>query len=317
MGDHVNIERLWRITSSDGLAKWEVDNNCVVDVGGALYVKLPRSATGFSKLVFHKCDQVPKPLPRNYSLTASIGYTELQQQRNQRQSDDLVAQDRQNLPCLFQACAAAPKKQRTTRKHIQDMRSKPDAIEIVIDGVSVKVLRPVHPRDDLCVEMTVASVGVVVKYLQTNGFCEGNMRKHRRYLHPDVPAGAWHRRSKKGTEHYVVPTKTAEGKIKYRTFADVDELRAAVANDMTAQVESDAEANGGPGSEDADVAVEAEVADQPEVADACVASGAAEVADAGDVFGYPELALADVADACEASGSADAAEVLVSSGDEG
>ena len=145
MGEALKLERFWRLTTDDGQAKWEVDNHHVVEVGDTLFVKLPRPAAGFSKLVFHKCDQVPKPLPRNYSLTASLGYIELQKQRNQKQSEDLLAQDREQIPSLFQAAANQRKKRRTTREGLQELRSKPEAIELNVDGMTVKVLRPVHP----------------------------------------------------------------------------------------------------------------------------------------------------------------------------
>ena len=165
MGEALKLERFWRLTTDAGKAKWEVDNNHIVEVGESLFVKLPRSAAGFSKLVFHKCDQVPKPLPRNYSLTASLGYIELQKLRNEKQSEDLLAQDQDIVPALFQQCAAPPKKKRATRQILQDMRSKPEALELDIEGVPVKVLRPVHPRDDLCVELCAASIARVIAFL--------------------------------------------------------------------------------------------------------------------------------------------------------
>ena len=116
MGEALKLERIWRFTTDDGEAKWEVDNNHVVEVGESLFVKLPRSAAGFAKLVFHKCDQVPKPLPRNYSLTASLGYIELQKLRNEKQSEDLLAQDRERVPALFQQCAAPPQTEKRAAK---------------------------------------------------------------------------------------------------------------------------------------------------------------------------------------------------------
>ena len=185
MGEALKLERFWRLTTHDGEAKWEVDNNHIVEVGESLFVKLPMSAAGFSNLVFHKCDQVPKPLPRNYSLTASLGYIELQKLRNEKQSDDLLAQDQASVPALFQQCAAPPqKKKRASRQILQEMRSKPEALELDVDGVPVKVLRPVHPRDDLCVELCAASIARVIAFLQASGFSEGNMQKQRRSLPP-------------------------------------------------------------------------------------------------------------------------------------
>lgn len=225
MGEALKLERIWRFTTDDGEAKWEVDNNHVVEVGESLFVKLPRSAAGFAKLVFHKCDQVPKPLPRNYSLTASLGYIELQKLRNEKQSEDLLAQDQESVPAVFQHCAAPPKKKRATRQSLQEMRSKPQALELDIEGVPVKVLRPVHPRDDLCVELCAASIAHVIAFLQASGFSEGNMQKQRRQLSPDVPAGVWQRTTKKGTTFYLVPCKTAEGKVKYKSYRDVECIR--------------------------------------------------------------------------------------------
>ena len=67
MGEALKLERIWRFTTDDGETKWEIDNNHVVEVGESLFVKLPRSAAGFSKLVLHTCDQVPKALPRHYA----------------------------------------------------------------------------------------------------------------------------------------------------------------------------------------------------------------------------------------------------------
>ena len=128
----VVIQQLARIASSDGKVKWEVERRNRVLVDGQEFVKLPRSACGFAKLVFHKCEHVPIPLPKGYSLTASSGYDELVKLRNKKQAEVLVAADLESVPALFKDNATAQPK-RHSRTDIRDMRSRPATIELRIN----------------------------------------------------------------------------------------------------------------------------------------------------------------------------------------
>ena len=124
MSAFVQVDRITRITSSDGKVKWEVDHKNIVEVEDKSFVKLARSTYGFARLVFHRCDQVPNPLPKGYSLTASLGYEELLKLRNQMHAIEFIESAREGVPGLFKDSAVMQPK-RLSRSNIRDLRTRP------------------------------------------------------------------------------------------------------------------------------------------------------------------------------------------------
>jgi len=189
---------------------------------------------------------------------------------------------------LFQPCAAPPKKKkRATRQSLQEMRSKPEALELDIEGVPVKVLRPVHHRDDLCVELCAASIARVIAFMQASGFSEGNMQKQRRQLSPDVPAGVWQRTTKKGTTFYLVPLKTAEGNTKYKSYRDVDCIRVDDDDDDIAEEDNPSDRG------EMEIAVHAESGDEARAEADAEGEGAAVAEDVNQSEDYEVHPIAD------------------------
>ena len=75
---HISIE------SSDGKKVWHVPDDLLVDVNDIKFIKLPRSHTAFCNLVTHGCTTL-SPRPKDFSVTASIGYNQLLELRNKEQ----------------------------------------------------------------------------------------------------------------------------------------------------------------------------------------------------------------------------------------
>lgn len=76
----------------------------------SLWLLPTRSSSCCQCHVFFKCDHDPKLVPGDVSLTSSIGHIELQKLRHEKQSANLMAQDRESLPSPSRDCAAAKQK---------------------------------------------------------------------------------------------------------------------------------------------------------------------------------------------------------------
>ena len=231
----VEIETVYKVTYS-GTAKWDVDSKSLVYVEGKAFVKLARSSTGFCKLVWHGCGQLPDPLPKEYSLTCSKGYVELTGIRNKLQSDYMIEKGQEALPELFKG-KASPSKSRVSRSDVRTMRANPDTLELPVElndcNVVVQALRPVHPRDDLTVEFTSEALHAIIEYLQSKGFRSDQARRKRR----DTPLGVWVRRSKSGQELYVKKHRCSDGTAKFRTFKSLEDANAIIDEELASEAE--------------------------------------------------------------------------------
>ena len=138
----LRVEHSLQICSEDGKVKWDVEPESTVIVNNEQYVKLARSSKGFARLVFHKCPNVPQPVPKHFSLTASHGYNELMSLRSTVQSANKENAIPDNVPAIFKAIVKKkldhPK--RMSRAQEKDLRNN---IEIlVVDILGVCCLRP-------------------------------------------------------------------------------------------------------------------------------------------------------------------------------
>ncbi len=203
------LEPCYRLSTADGHRKWNIQPESIVRVGDRAFVKLARSAHGFASLVFHKCPQVPQPVPKGYSLTTSLGYSELVARRNREDQVAQLAKAEASVPALFRGkCVVSAKVQRKTHKEMSELRQSPDVITLKLDGVedsegntqSVDVARPAHTLDDLMVPL--ADIDSVLKYFQQSGFSAQQQKRKR----PDRD-GVWHRKDKDGSDVFLKAVK--------------------------------------------------------------------------------------------------------------
>ena len=210
MGE-LTIERLYRVSTPGAKAKWEFDARSIIMVENRPFVKLPRACFGFAKLVFEGCADVPDPLPKGYSLTASLGYTELATRRNNIQAQHLLDKERELVPELFRNTAPVPSRpSRQTRESVTAARKHPESItmtlpEISIEGeppASIELLRPVHSKDDLCVLLEVSVLQNVIAFLKQGGWAAENTQARRKNVPADAPKGIIYRKDKRGNAHF-------------------------------------------------------------------------------------------------------------------
>ena len=236
----LTVSATYRATWDDQpKVKWEIAPKFIVPVTRfgakkADFVKLPRQDinSGLTRLVFHCCPNLPSPLPKGYSLSASIGYKELVDKRNLKQKDEFEDAVKQTIPEMFRGVKLSKDimNKRSQRRTIMEEKDKlkkhpaPISIEIPAHGdcakKTIEVLRSVHPREDLAVP--IGDLCVVIRYIQWAGFSSDLMS-------PKQPSaavkGVFKRRRKDGTPYFV--TRVA-GRKKYKTFNTFDEAVIAV-----------------------------------------------------------------------------------------
>ena len=133
-----------------------------MQVGSKTSVKLPRSHCKFANLVFHGCTTLPNPLPGNYSLSASIGYQNLVDQRNTKQAEELQDQYVARVPDLFKDIVNRPAKERSSRAQIKESKQAPETLVLSIEDDeeapwTLELVKPLNSRDELAVNLHIFS----------------------------------------------------------------------------------------------------------------------------------------------------------------
>ena len=178
MADSITIQRTCVITTGDGKKKWHVTDSQTLQVGSITFVKLARSHCHFASLVFHGCKTLPDPLPRNYSLSASIGYQNLVDQRNTKQAEELKEEYVEStVPDIFKDLVrkSKPSCKRASRAKINEGRKAHGTLVLSIeDGEeapwALELVKPLNARDELAVELDPHVINKLIKYLQHAGF---------------------------------------------------------------------------------------------------------------------------------------------------
>ena len=249
-----------------GRAEWKVRSSLLLEVNGDRFIKLPASEGGFIKLV---CDgQIDGAVPRNASLSHSAGLRELIELRNMKQSEELaMASDKANVCALFgpppeQALQPA-RRQRRTLREVREARESPEVFELDVPGhgdrasMRVRMIRPVNPRDDLCVTLLAEAVEHIVLFIRNAGIDRATLEHKRTYKSAghDTPKGIWS--SGKG---YVVKVPAAlQGELsaKYKRVKSMDAALGVFAGTeahMDVILDADVDAQSGASAEQSNVA---------------------------------------------------------------
>ena len=100
---------------------------------------------------------------------------------------------------------------------MKPQRSDLKVIEVELNGASINLLRPVHPKDTAAVLYDSSTLAVVLTYLRDNGFEKRE---------PNMKRGAGiHKRKVRGIDKGFVVMKQEEGK---KTYKHVETLDAAM-----------------------------------------------------------------------------------------
>ena len=150
-----------------------------MQVGSKTSVKLPRSHCKFANLVFHGCTTLPNPLPRNYSLSASIGYQNLVDQRNTKQAEELQELQDQyvesHVPDIFKHIVDQQIANERARAQLKGSKQSPETLVLFIEDDeeapwTLELVKPLNSRDELAVKLDKDVINNVIKYLQHAGF---------------------------------------------------------------------------------------------------------------------------------------------------
>ena len=229
MDELPTIEVCYKITSTDGLKKWNIPADAIINVDDRVFVKLARSAVGFATIVFHNCEQLPQDVPKGYSLTTSLGESDMVARRDRQDHTERVERAVACAPALFKKQMKVNEKKikSKTRSDIQELRrSTADTMHIELTDVKddegitkrVEVLRPIHPRDELAVPLNAEAIANVIKFLQISGSSQQQQKRKRSGIPDDCPHGIWSRKRHNGVQ-YFLKAKTVDGKTTSKSYA--------------------------------------------------------------------------------------------------
>ena len=219
------------VVKMDGKAEWKVRQSLLIDVQGESFIKLAATEGGFVKLVCES--QFEGSLPKNATLSHSQGLREPTNLRNNKQSEEFRLAAGQGQECaLFDAppeAAAEPakaKRPKSTWRQVQEARESPEVFEVEVPGTggqppkSVRMLRPVNPRDDLCVLADAEMFEHIVLFIRSYGINRDTVEQKRNYKSAgqDTPKGIW----KTGKGFVVKLPGVEDGTRKYKRVSSMD-----------------------------------------------------------------------------------------------
>ena len=163
------IKCAWRIAQTDDVRK----------VDQCVFVRLSAKNHSLLNIVREQNALAPSPLPEDFRLhKCSLGLMKLIELRNIAQATCLLDDEQNcNLWDTDEDKEEKPKKfPKLSRGAIEAKRKDISAMDIDVPDTdpvqTVRVLRPVQPRDNLFVEYTAESLGNALFFIRNAGFCE-------------------------------------------------------------------------------------------------------------------------------------------------
>jgi len=144
----------------------------VIECADGIFVKLNPRSTSLIAVVLENNPLAPSPLPKNFSLTSSVGLCTLLKMRNDTPADSPL---KEKECSLFdgEALAKQPRRSRGDTK-IMRQTHVPITIHVEIDGIEhdIITLRQVLDKDLLFVKYDEESMGAALKIIRDSGFKE-------------------------------------------------------------------------------------------------------------------------------------------------
>ena len=163
---HVSINR-------GGQVDWKVKRAAIVVIGGDQYVRMEHTSSSLIRML---CEGLIDKLPKNSSLAACDGMTELSRLRNEQQRTDLKDRPAVAVVGLFEAQEALPaKKQRRSAAKLKELRGNPEVVTVAVPGFAgrpdkpIKMIRPVHPCDAIAVPLIKEVLEFVFDFVRDRG----------------------------------------------------------------------------------------------------------------------------------------------------
>jgi hypothetical protein len=174
------MKRKYGFTFQGDKHEWVPADSAVVYVDTVPFVKLNPRDTGLVKLIM--CDNVPK----NPSLCNVENYKGLVKLRNeaQRQALDEVPSCPRICPIFVREAGIAKAKEKARRRsrgEMRDGRESMQTISVDVCGQRVRFVRPMHPCEDMVVEMTAVGIEAIVTFLRQGGIGPGDVLHKRSY----------------------------------------------------------------------------------------------------------------------------------------
>ena len=183
---------------------------------GVTFIRLACSSYSLQQLLSADNPLAPNPIPKYWSLSSSRGINKLIEMRNAQQA--LSLQEERAPRCnLFEDDTESPNKLRKLRMPRNEIQQKREDLEHMTMSVTlgtetrhVKFLRPISSRDNLFVEYEPVSMGLVLRFIRSEGF---DIEREPRQ---ELPAGI-HAKGK----GYIVKTKRSDD-VATRFFKELD-----------------------------------------------------------------------------------------------
>jgi len=197
---------------------------------GTEFVKVLPYNRSLVNMVCKHNDRAPVPVPPRFSLTAVSGLERIKTARNTAQAREL---DGNTAKCsLFElegdeddANTRPTKKRANTRATQRDLRACPKAIDIVVDGRQMQVMRPVVPTDAIYIKYDKDMLEHLVTILrESDDWDDGGVATRAR--NPARPKHVW---ARKDCYIAVVPSPEGSAKKRYRSVKTLDDAKAALA----------------------------------------------------------------------------------------
>ena len=150
-----------------GKNKWKVNPDLIIKIDQRQFLKLPAHNVSLIRIIFDIKN------PKDISLSNSTGFLELKDIRNTAQKNAFAEASGHNAAAALFDDGDAPPKARKAKVNqaTQNQLRGTEIMEILVPGtggagVTVSVIRPVHPLEDLAVELLEPSLTAVFQFIR-------------------------------------------------------------------------------------------------------------------------------------------------------
>lgn len=215
----VTLSEIKCVSTADMKATWKISKqDDIITVDGCSFVRVSPINCSLVSLVCEGNPHAPNPVPKNFSLTKSLGLASLMKMRNTKQVAEMSADPD---GCSLFGSSAKKKQKKLSRQAAMTMRNDKSAMNLEVEELgSVVVMRPIHPNDGLFVEYSDTSIGIVIKFLRESGFDESLATTHE----PSLPKGTLKRQSQ-----FLVKYTKNDGNTGHKSCKDLDEVHSFLA----------------------------------------------------------------------------------------
>ena len=207
----------------------------IVHIAEKVFVRLSPTSHTFIALVAEKNPLVPSPLPKGFTLSTSRGLLRIMQLRNTAQAGTMS--EHEGTDCnLFDddvEIKHAQKKPRHSRAAIKSLKEERSMLTIDLEHgdktVTVGLVRPIHPTDNLFVLYDAEVLGCVLNVIREGGFETKELRI--------LPKGVYFRKGK-----MVAMAKKANGNTVWKTCDTIEEAVVFQSTDHDAEAHQEVQA---------------------------------------------------------------------------